>query len=132
MPLGGHRLFCANAGKESFPNQLILNRGSTYSCMCIFSNVMIVFAVAPGVAIVTGGSRGIGRAIALALGAAGCKVAVNYAASSGAAEEVAQQVEQLGGEAIVVGANCGKVRIAATLLLFLTLFVWLFSFIFMN
>lgn len=69
-----------------------------------------MYAVEPGVAIVTGASRGIGRAIALALGAAGCKVAVNYAASSGAAEEVAKQIEELGGEALVVGANCGKVR----------------------
>lgn len=68
-------------------------------------------AVEPGVAIVTGASRGIGRSIALALGAAGCKVAVNYAASPGAAEEVAHQIEELGGEAIVVGANCGKVRV---------------------
>lgn len=67
------------------------------------------FAVEPGVAIVTGASRGIGRSIALSLGAAGCKVAVNYAASSGAAEEVAHAITELGGEAIVVGANCGKV-----------------------
>lgn len=62
------------------------------------------------VAIVTGASRGIGRSIALALGAAGCKVAVNYASSPAAAEEVAKEIEKLGGEAIVVGANCGKVR----------------------
>lgn len=62
------------------------------------------------VAIVTGASRGIGRSIALALGASGCKVAVNYASSSAAAEEVAQEIINLGGDAIVVGANCGKVR----------------------
>lgn len=61
------------------------------------------------VAIVTGASRGIGKAIALGLGAAGCRVAVNYSSSSGAAEEVAQQIIDLGGDAIVVGANCGKV-----------------------
>ena len=61
------------------------------------------------VAIVTGASRGIGKAIALELGSRGCKVAVNYSASSGAAEEVAQQIIDLGGDAIVVGANCGKV-----------------------
>jgi 3-oxoacyl-[acyl-carrier protein] reductase len=61
------------------------------------------------VAIVTGASRGIGKAIALELGSKGCKVAVNYSASSGAADEVAQQIIDLGGEAIVIGANCGKV-----------------------
>jgi 3-oxoacyl-ACP reductase-like protein len=61
------------------------------------------------VAIVTGASRGIGKAIALELGSKGCKVAVNYSASSGAAEEVAQQIIDLGGDAIVIGANCGKV-----------------------
>jgi 3-oxoacyl-[acyl-carrier protein] reductase len=64
--------------------------------------------VETGVCIVTGASRGIGRAIALALGAAGCKVAVNYAASSAAADQVAADIVALGGEAIVVGANCGK------------------------
>ena len=57
----------------------------------------------------TGASRGIGKAIALGLGAAGCKVVVNYSASSAAAEEVAHAIEGLGGEAIVVAANCGKV-----------------------
>lgn len=64
--------------------------------------------VEPHVCIVTGGSRGIGRAIALELGKAGCKVAVNYAASSAAAEEVAQQIKELGGDALVIKADCGK------------------------
>jgi 5,10-methylene-tetrahydrofolate dehydrogenase/methenyl tetrahydrofolate cyclohydrolase len=40
------------------------------------------------VAVVTGASRGIGKAIALALGEAGCKVIVNYAASEASALEV--------------------------------------------
>ncbi|KAL4428253.1 hypothetical protein ABPG75_002342 [Micractinium tetrahymenae] len=61
-----------------------------------------------GVCIVTGASRGIGRAIALELGAAGCKVAVNYAGSKDKAEEVAHEIEAAGGEAIVIGANMGK------------------------
>lgn len=61
-----------------------------------------------GVCVVTGASRGIGRAIALELGAAGCKVAVNYAGSKEKAEEVAHEIEGLGGEAIVVGANMGS------------------------
>jgi nucleoside-diphosphate-sugar epimerase len=57
------------------------------------------------VCLVTGASRGIGRAIALALGAQGAKVAVNYSSSPDKAEEVAAEVRALGGEAIVVGAN---------------------------
>ena len=40
---------------------------------------------------------------------------MNYAASSAAADEVAHQIEALGGEAIVVGANLGKVRRAVWL-----------------
>jgi len=60
------------------------------------------------VCIVTGSSRGIGRAVALALGAAGARVVVNYAASAGAAEEVAAQIKASGGDAIVVGADLSK------------------------
>jgi 3-oxoacyl-[acyl-carrier protein] reductase len=45
-------------------------------------------------AIVTGASRGIGRAIALELGRAGARVLVNYARSAEAAEEVAQQIPE--------------------------------------
>lgn len=64
---------------------------------------------------VTGSSRGIGRAIALKLGAAGGKVLVNYAASSTAAEEVAHQIEASGGEAIVVKGDLSKVADAQAL-----------------
>ena len=42
-------------------------------------------------ALVTGGSRGIGRAICLELAKAGCNVAVNYAGSAAAAGETAAQ-----------------------------------------
>ena len=51
------------------------------------------------VAIVTGGSRGIGRAIALRLAASGAKVLVNYASSSAAAEAVVAEIVAGGGEA---------------------------------
>ena len=44
------------------------------------------------VALVTGGSRGIGRAIALALATEGAKVVVNYASSSGAADQVVAEI----------------------------------------
>jgi len=60
------------------------------------------------VVIVTGASRGIGKAVALALGKAGCKVLVNYARSSKEAEDVAKAIEAAGGEAITFGGDVSK------------------------
>ncbi len=60
------------------------------------------------VAIVTGASRGIGRAIAIALAAEGAKVAVNYASSSGPADEVVATITQAGGEAIALQADVSQ------------------------
>ncbi|KAK9277564.1 hypothetical protein L1049_007109 [Liquidambar formosana] len=60
------------------------------------------------VVIVTGASRGIGRAIALALGKAGCKVLVNYARSSKEAEGVSKEIEACGGQAITFGGDVSK------------------------
>ncbi|KAK7280898.1 hypothetical protein RIF29_08460 [Crotalaria pallida] len=57
------------------------------------------------VVIVTGASRGIGRAIALSLGKAGCKVLVNYARSSKEAEEVSKEIEASGGQALTFGGD---------------------------
>jgi len=54
------------------------------------------------VALVTGASRGIGRAIALALAKAGADVLVNYASSSAAAEEVVKEIEALGRRALAL------------------------------
>lgn len=54
------------------------------------------------VALVTGGSRGIGRAICLELAEQGAKVVVNYAGSQSAAEEVVALIMEKGGEAIAV------------------------------
>ncbi len=51
------------------------------------------------VAIVTGGSRGIGRAIALELGRQGCRVAVNYFSNADAAAAVVREIVEAGGEA---------------------------------
>lgn len=59
-------------------------------------------------ALVTGASRGIGRAIAVALAEAGADVAVNYSGSEAAAGETAAAVEALGRQAILVKANVGK------------------------
>mmetsp|Transcript_18672 Transcript_18672/g.22918 ORF Transcript_18672/g.22918 Transcript_18672/m.22918 type:complete len:298 (-) Transcript_18672:464-1357(-) len=60
------------------------------------------------VCIVTGASRGLGRAIALELGKNGCKVVVNYAGSEDRALAVVEEVKALGGDAIAVQADCSK------------------------
>ena len=60
------------------------------------------------VALVTGGSRGIGRAICLKLGALGYAVAVNYASRRDAADEVVGQISAAGGRAIAVRANVAQ------------------------
>jgi 3-oxoacyl-[acyl-carrier protein] reductase len=52
------------------------------------------------IALVTGGSRGIGRAIAIALGRAGAKVVINYTANEAAANETAAAVVAAGGGAV--------------------------------
>ncbi|HEX2155243.1 MAG TPA: 3-oxoacyl-[acyl-carrier-protein] reductase [Acidimicrobiia bacterium] len=57
------------------------------------------------VALVTGASRGIGRAIALEMAGRGHPVAVNYAARSDAADEVVGEIESLGGKALAVRAD---------------------------
>ncbi|WP_214627464.1 SDR family oxidoreductase [Paenibacillus agaridevorans] len=59
------------------------------------------------VAIVSGGSRGIGRAIALRLGREGATVVVHYATSRDAAEEVVEEINRMGGSAIAVGSDLG-------------------------
>jgi 3-oxoacyl-[acyl-carrier protein] reductase len=52
------------------------------------------------VALVTGGSRGIGRAASLRLAQAGAAVVVNYNSSSDAAEEIVEQISSAGGRAL--------------------------------
>lgn len=54
------------------------------------------------VALVTGGSRGIGRAVALKLAENGADVAINYAGNTAAAEEVKAAIEKLGRKAMLV------------------------------
>lgn len=62
------------------------------------------------VAIITGASRGIGRAIALELSKQGAKIVVNYAASSAAADAVVDTITQAGGDAISLQADVSKVE----------------------
>lgn len=61
-----------------------------------------------GVAVVTGASRGLGRAIALALGSAGYPVCVNYRAQEEAAHAVADQIVGAGGRAVAMGADVSR------------------------
>lgn len=56
-------------------------------------------------ALVTGASRGIGRAIALALAEAGAAVAVHYQAAEAAADEVVRAIEEAGGDAFARAAE---------------------------
>ena len=60
------------------------------------------------VALVTGGSRGIGRAIALDLAHRGHRVAINYAHREDAAGEVAKLIADAGGQALTVKADVGQ------------------------
>ncbi|MBI4509089.1 MAG: 3-oxoacyl-[acyl-carrier-protein] reductase [Deltaproteobacteria bacterium] len=64
-------------------------------------------ALSGKVALVTGASRGIGRAIAVALGRRGACVVVNYQAREEAARETAEQVRAAGGEAMVLPFDVG-------------------------
>jgi 3-oxoacyl-[acyl-carrier protein] reductase len=59
-------------------------------------------SLAGKVAVVTGGSRGIGRAICLRFAAMGAKVVINYVSRAEAAEETKAQIEALGGECLIV------------------------------
>ena len=60
------------------------------------------------VALVTGSSRGIGRAIALKLASAGADVVINYVTSKSAAMEVAAEIVAMGRKAYVVKADVGQ------------------------
>ncbi|MBY3624674.1 3-oxoacyl-[acyl-carrier-protein] reductase [Acinetobacter sp. CUI P1] len=66
-------------------------------------------------ALVTGGSRGIGRSIALALAEHGVKVAVNYAGSEAAAQETVARIAELGSEGIALRGDVGNSEQAESL-----------------
>jgi 3-oxoacyl-[acyl-carrier protein] reductase len=60
------------------------------------------------VALVTGGSRGIGRSIVLSLAAEGAKVAINYIGDDAEAKEVLEEVKALGSDGMIVHADISK------------------------
>ncbi len=64
--------------------------------------------IAGKTALVTGASKGLGRAIAIRLAQRGARVAVNYNSSAEAAAEVVGAIEGMGGEAIAVKADVSK------------------------
>ncbi|MDB9468604.1 3-oxoacyl-[acyl-carrier-protein] reductase [Dolichospermum circinale] len=68
------------------------------------------------VAIVTGASRGIGRAIALQLAFEGAKVVVNYASSSAAADQVVAEITAAGGEAVAIQGDVSQENQVDTLI----------------
>lgn len=68
------------------------------------------------VAIVTGASKGIGAAIAKALGAEGAAVVVNYASSKAGADKVVAAITEKGGKAIAVKADVSKAAEAKALI----------------
>ena len=59
-------------------------------------------------ALVTGGSRGIGRAVSLMLAAEGARVAVNYQQNRASADETVDAIEAAGGEAMAVQADVSQ------------------------
>jgi enoyl-[acyl-carrier protein] reductase III len=59
-------------------------------------------------ALITGGGRGIGRGIALALGAQGCDVAVNYVRNRAEAEACVKELQGLGVRAVALKAHVGN------------------------
>lgn len=61
-------------------------------------------------ALVTGGSKGIGASIALALAREGADVAVSYHSDAAGAAEVADQIRALGRHSLTIGANVGQVN----------------------
>jgi 3-oxoacyl-[acyl-carrier protein] reductase len=70
------------------------------------------------VAIVTGGSRGIGRAVALELGRRGAAVVVNYNKSPEAAEQVVNEIKAAGGKAAACQADVSSMQAAQDLVKF--------------
>jgi len=76
---------------------------------------MPVPALTSRTALVTGASRGIGKAIAMALAEAGVRVAINYRRRRGEAEATAAAVRQMGRESAAFGADVSDARAVAAI-----------------
>lgn len=59
-------------------------------------------------ALVTGASKGVGKGIALALGRAGCNIAVNYFSDAGGADDTVSELKNMGVDAFPVFGNVGS------------------------
>lgn len=92
-------LSTASAFTSSFNGNGLAGIRSTSSLQMVAEDAKVI--------LVTGASRGLGRAIACDLGKAGQKVIVNYAGSEDAANETVEMVKAAGGDAIAIKANCG-------------------------
>ena len=68
------------------------------------------------IALVTGASRGIGKAIAVALAAAGADVAVNYAGNKAAAEAVAAEIEAMGRKVLLLQGDVAKLEVCTEMI----------------
>ena len=66
------------------------------------------------VALVTGGSRGIGRAISVLMGRLGARVGVNYARDAAAAEATVAQIHGAGGQAAALRADVSDICLLYT------------------
>jgi len=75
-----------------------------------------MFDLTGKVALVTGGSRGIGRAIALAFAERGAKVGVNYASNAAAAEETVAAIRECGSEAVALQGDVAEAADAKRLI----------------
>ena len=81
---------------------------ATFARLGQYASFSVVMILSGKVALVTGASRGIGRACAIKLGALGARVAVNYHTSATLADDVVTRIKAAGGQR---GAEIGRAHI---------------------